>query len=85
MEIVFERNLIRYLDFCKVAPYCYLFSRELNFAKMERAYFMGHILNDLAKNKTTRGNPSLHDFKNSNVAERTDERVHLDTVCLMYF
>ena len=30
-------------------PYCYLFSRELNFAKMERAYFAGLHFRDLAK------------------------------------
>ncbi len=31
-------------------PYCYLFSRELNFAKMERAYFAGLNFRDLANN-----------------------------------
>ena len=30
-------------------PYCYLFSRELNFAKMEWAYFAGLKFRDLAK------------------------------------
>ena len=30
-------------------PHCYLFSRELNFAKMERAYFAGLKFRDLAK------------------------------------
>ena len=30
-------------------PYCYLFSRELNFTKMERAYFAGLNFRDLAK------------------------------------
>ena len=29
-------------------PYCYILSRELNFAKMERAYFAGLEFRDLA-------------------------------------
>ncbi len=33
----------------KTLPYCYLFSRELNFAKMERAYIAGLNFRDLAK------------------------------------
>ena len=33
-----------------VLPYCYLFSRELNFAKVEQAYFAGLNFRDLANN-----------------------------------
>ncbi len=37
------------LDYYFDIPYCYLFSLELNFAKIEQTYFAGLEFHDLAK------------------------------------
>ena len=49
----------------KGLPYCYLFLQELNFTKIEQAYFAGLKFCDLAKNNTLKGSKFTKIVKNN--------------------